>query len=1117
MKNFKNLFGILSLVLGILLWGGCSGIIGPEPPEAGESAGQTVTFLFNPGRTLLPGITGFDRYDLYLTPNSGQTGPLENPVELTGASNSVTLAPGSWTVTAKGMVHFTNTPGIADGYYEAAVSEPQSFNVGLSGSSMVTITIRGGITAGVKGLFSYAVSFPAEVISGALRIQDLDGEAISGLNPVDLTVPENRSGSIALNPGYYLLKVELENADHNHAYKTEVLHIYSSLTTTADSSTGYAFTAGNFAPMITLTGKLLLSNYGADEPDSASVTLYRTAGHINQIAAADLNLTTGSWSARISSFYQEVFVSAVVNYGETPWAKDLASPVPTATATEEDLTLDFRFFSVTQDSTVQHGSLSVSPSIAFSGTPVTIRPVPDLNYRYNSGTLAYNGTAVSDETKTFTMPAENVSVYAEFRTVIQNFSRGSGAGTVYYENFQELIDAAAGSAAEPDEFIVLENINWDSGYTIPADKHIALTVPAGAPKLVKRAGTYTGSLFTVSAGASLSLEGNTGAELLVDGGGGEGKTASGPLLTVSGVLTIKEGLVLQNNYNSSTGGAVGLNGAGSALNMEGGIIRSNSASYGGGVYVAADGLLDFSGGTIGGNNAAGQGNNMARQAGANAGAVEIGGTAAEGTYAAGPDLYYYNDSYYHIQAQITSFEVGTVTGIIDHANNTISANLPYDTDLSTLAPNITYTGASCTLTGPFSYVTPNSYMVSALDGLTVEYSVLLTKQALGTPGQPSITVNGNTLELDWTAVTFAGEYQVFYQQGNALAFDEDDFLSATVTGNEADITGLANGAYYTVYVRAKNGIDLGAISAGSTARTILPVPVNLDIVPGAGELVLEWDTVSGATSYEIYYSAETTPPAANTAASFSVSGGDTETAAISGLPHDVTRYVWIRAAIDSYKSIWSEAASGTTFKAVSDFSLNGLVIVPVKNTAPVINPINRTQYAGTFVWTDEEDNPETVLFEVSTVYKAILNLTAAATYTFTGADSFTYTGADSVVVSDNTGSTVTVTIRFPATEPADNSGGIGVGADPTVKLYKDGTALAEGGTSIIQSGTGTYTVSIEPDSYSSTAWYLNGNKVAENTNSITLTKRVKGNYLVTVEATPQGGTKNSGSHTFVVQ
>lgn len=97
---------------------------------------------------------------------------------------------------------------------------------------------------------------------------------------------------------------------------------------------------------------------------------------------------------------------------------------------------------------------------------------------------------------------------------------------------------------------------------------------------------------------------------------------------------------------------------------------------------------------------------------------------------------------------------------------------------------------------------------------------------------------------------------------------------------------------------------------------------------------------------------------------------------------------------------------------------------------------------------------------------------------------------------------------------------IGIG-DPTIKLYLNGgvNSLQEGGSTTISQGTGTFTISIASGTYTEIIWYVNGNVAAQGPTRTTyaLPKRTSGTYLVTVEATPSGGVKNSGSHSFVVQ
>jgi uncharacterized repeat protein (TIGR02543 family) len=99
-------------------------------------------------------------------------------------------------------------------------------------------------------------------------------------------------------------------------------------------------------------------------------------------------------------------------------------------------------------------------------------------------------------------------------------------------------------------------------------------------------------------------------------------------------------------------------------------------------------------------------------------------------------------------------------------------------------------------------------------------------------------------------------------------------------------------------------------------------------------------------------------------------------------------------------------------------SLDNIVTAPVTGTAPNTMPIETVQYTGTVTWKTENGEPLTGnLFMASTVYKALVTLTAKSGWTFVGASAnfFTYSGAVLVTNSASSG-TVTVTITFPATE-----------------------------------------------------------------------------------------------------
>ncbi|MDU5952497.1 MAG: Cna B-type domain-containing protein [Clostridiales bacterium] len=113
---------------------------------------------------------------------------------------------------------------------------------------------------------------------------------------------------------------------------------------------------------------------------------------------------------------------------------------------------------------------------------------------------------------------------------------------------------------------------------------------------------FSGYLFQVGQDKTATLK-----QVKVNGNSENVADNEKSLIHVLGTLAIEDGAVLQNNHIASpekyctTGGAVYVNGG--ILNMTAGLIYNNTATWGGGVYVANRGTFNFSGGTIQGNKA----------------------------------------------------------------------------------------------------------------------------------------------------------------------------------------------------------------------------------------------------------------------------------------------------------------------------------------------------------------------------------------------------------------------------------------------------------------------------------------------------------------------------------
>jgi hypothetical protein len=236
---------------------------------------------------------------------------------------------------------------------------------------------------------------------------------------------------------------------------------------------------------------------------------------------------------------------------------------------------------------VTGGTVTATPAgQATPGETVTLTVSPASGYYLLSLTVTPTSVSVigTGNTRTFTMPAADVTVSAEF---IAATSAGITAA---------ISDASSGA------IITLPGGTYTMNSEITVNnKDITITTRAGEDVYLNRDTSYTGRFFTVS-GSSANL-------ILTTGGGGltlDGKNVSGssPLVYLDGAgtrLEINDGVTLQNN-RCSEGSAVHSTGT---FNMIGGNITGNTASASGGAVFSGAGIMAMSGGTIA-NNTAGQ-------------------------------------------------------------------------------------------------------------------------------------------------------------------------------------------------------------------------------------------------------------------------------------------------------------------------------------------------------------------------------------------------------------------------------------------------------------------------------------------------------------------------------
>jgi hypothetical protein len=163
--------------------------------------------------------------------------------------------------------------------------------------------------------------------------------------------------------------------------------------------------------------------------------------------------------------------------------------------------------------------------------------------------------------------------------------------------------------------------------------------------------------------------------------------------------------------------------------------------------------------------------------------------------------------------------------------------------------------------------------------------------------------------------------------------------------------------------------------------------------------------------------------------------------------------------------------------AVNDFDLTSVVIVPVVTATPVTTEINKAQYRGTIAWYTSNGALFTGgTFAASTVYKALVTLTAKPGYTFSGVsvNNFIHMGADTQGVTNGANSG-TVTITFPATAAVGNVN-ITVGFN-----YGEITITGSDGSNVIsKSGAyGSTSLSLSATGYTNVIWYVDGSPTTD--------------------------------------
>jgi hypothetical protein len=275
------------------------------------------------------------------------------------------------------------------------------------------------------------------------------------------------------------------------------------------------------------------------------------------------------------------------------------------------------------------------------------------------------------------------------------------------------------------------------------------------------------------------------------------------------------------------------------------------------------------------------------------------------------------------------------------------------------------------------------------------------------------------------------------------AFALDGKVTAPVTGGTPDTTEIDD-VQYTGYINWQASDDGAAPTGAFAASTVYQAVLTLTAKTG-------W-TFEGVAANSFTYTGAT---------------------AVSNAADSGTVTITFPA---------TEASGSDT--VVTDLSLDYMLLAPVYG-ATGTGGLSPVQYTGTIAWKTSGGAAHTGAFAASTVYQAVLTLTARTGYTFTGvaANSFTYTGATTVSNAANSG---TVTITFPATAASGASAGIQLSFTGPV----NNDITVEGGVNLSKSDSSASSITISVgngEDYDSFRWLVDGaDLTGETGNSVTL-------------------------------
>jgi len=212
------------------------------------------------------------------------------------------------------------------------------------------------------------------------------------------------------------------------------------------------------------------------------------------------------------------------------------------------------------------------------------------------------------------------------------------------------------------------------------------------------------------------------------------------------------------------------------------------------------------------------------------------------------------------------------------------------------------------------------YIVTAVNNVgestaSAQASATTSPAPPAVPAAPTgVTATGGTnqVTVSWPAVSGATSYNIYWSTASGVTITSGTKIAGATSPYVQ--TGLAAGTAYYYIVTAVNSSGESPASAQASTSTSAPVPVvpaaptGVGATGGANQVTVSWAAVSGATSYNIYYSTTTGVTTAN---GTKITGA-TSPYVQTGLAASTTYYYIVTAVNSAGESAASAQASAAT-------------------------------------------------------------------------------------------------------------------------------------------------------------------------------------------------------------